>query len=58
LDDINKGNFVGSVDSDATADGTDDGTDDGSLDFDGIVLSSEPYMMPTLNPSSEPSSNL
>jgi hypothetical protein len=33
---MDKGNFVGSLDSDATADGTDDGIDDGSLDFDGI----------------------
>jgi hypothetical protein len=51
---MDKGNFVGLLDADATA----DDTDDGSLDFHGTVLSSETYMMPTFfNPSSEPSSN-
>jgi hypothetical protein len=62
LDGIDKGNFDGSLDPDATANatanGTADGTDDGSLDFYGTMLSSETYMMPISNPSSEPSSNL
>jgi hypothetical protein len=49
LDDINKGNFNGSLDLDATANEIDNGTDDGLLDFNGTMLPSEPSMMPTSN---------